>query len=439
MANFFQNKQDLAGWIKSRESGDGAATELVEVIKMYHNLPNDIKEQNDIKETCKQIFSLPLEESENASNVLFNVLAKHKLTTVSTKESSNKSVKVASKQSRQRNDWVRGMRNKWNRVVDGFNEGTPWRAERDKMYDFTHYYTDAITFDEDPTHVYSGEAMWRMYMMDKFSSECQDKNGRWVGGYINNRYFVFPDAGTPDNQDVDRMGGNQMQLAPGERTRLPRPHQYSTERRLEEARGNKSEDVMVTATGFNKVFKISSKIQSNQNDEMNIYAMLKDCIEMKEANFSFEERIELISEHYNTTVDNVAQIDKVASSLKEKHNNIGYVYANNNIQKSVYPKTGDLKAPTQVEFSNGRRVLLPEGTTIVYKNNGVIQVVDTDSEFNGQECVTIENAGSNQINQSTQQAQPINVSQSTQLSNFEQIDSDEENIQKDSDELGLNE
>jgi hypothetical protein len=89
--------------------------------------------------------------------------------------------------------------------------------------------------------------MWRRHVADKFSSDQQDrKTGELYGGYINDRFYKFPDAGTPANQDVPRDGGNNMRLVPGERTRLPRPHQYSMERRLQEARekGSTTDNVL---------------------------------------------------------------------------------------------------------------------------------------------------------------------------------------------------
>ena len=59
-------------------------------------------------------------------------------------------------------------------------------------------------------------------------------------------FYKFPVAGTPANPDVPRDGGNPMMLKPGERTRVPRPHQWSVERRMQEARekGSTSDHVL---------------------------------------------------------------------------------------------------------------------------------------------------------------------------------------------------
>lgn len=364
---FFTSPEDLRGWVKSRPTPDDAATKIIDMFKNEQN-----QGQEDIVETCREIYKE--DEDGNASKVLFGVLAKHNITqikgannmnkeaqlftikericenckktmgemsgkdfdnvgrlcgacreTKKNQASSSKVIKEAQAvQSRQRNNWVRGNRNKWNRVVDGFNEGTPWRIDRDKMYDFTHYYTDDIKFDEDPTHVYSGEALWRMYIMDKFTGDYQDAKGRVVGGYINDRFHRFPTAGTPANPDVDRLQGNQMELAPGERTRKPRPHQYSTERRLEEARGNKLEDLNAVVANSKAVVKIAStKPQDIENDK--IFNIFKDVVEMREAGIEYPVMLEAVSKHYEAGIMGVAQIDKIAQDLKKKHEGFLYV------------------------------------------------------------------------------------------------------------------
>lgn len=359
----------------------------MDIIKTYHSDAKDDAQlqqmidqsQDSVKESCERIYNgNDASEQQTAAGILYGVLSNFNLTNKMTKAAkSDGMTKQAQSQqpqpgSRQRNGWVRGMRNKWNRTVDGFNEGTPWRVDRDKMYNYTHYYTDAVTFDEDPTHVYSGEAIWRNYIMDKFSQETQDKNGRWIGGYINNRYFVFPDAGTPANPGVDRMGGNQMELPAGERTRMPRPHQYSTERRLEEARGNKTYDIEVTASAssFVKTATIHTKTNKDiENDRL--FNMFKDCLDMREAGISYSERLEKISEHYNATITGVAEIEKFASKMLEKHANVGYEIVRT---AQVAPTTQkELQHPTPIHFDNGQSVTLPQRAMVNELGNGKIQ------------------------------------------------------------------
>ncbi len=323
MAEYFQNVDDLAMWVKKHPSPEMAAKEIMTVINK-----SNIPEEQSIVDSCKGIFETEdLADPQSAAFSLFGILANHNLTTIKKQsEGKNKmNMKIAKKESRQRNDWVKGERNKWNRCVNGFNEGTPWRTERDKMYNFQHYYTDAVQFDEDPSHVYSGEAIWRSYVMDKFSSESLNEKGKWVGGYIQDRFYMFPDAGTPDNPNVARDGGNPMGLAPHERTRLPRPHQYSTERRLEEARGNKTKDITVASSiKLNKIASINPETLPKERGSSLIYNVFRDTLDMRESGIEYTDMIQKIAGHYGISLTSASQIDAVAQNLKMKHDGIGY-------------------------------------------------------------------------------------------------------------------
>ena len=94
---------------------------------------------------------------------------------------------------------------------------------------------DSLVLDDDPTRVICAQALWLGNVMDKYSQEQIDpKTGSYIGGYIADRFHVIPEAGTPANPDVPRHHGNRLNLAPHERTRQPRPHEWSTERRLRE-------------------------------------------------------------------------------------------------------------------------------------------------------------------------------------------------------------
>lgn len=371
--DFFRNPEDLEHWIRSRESGDKATQEILDVANMMgHEDIIDISV--DISQKCKEIFeSQESEDINDASEMLMGVLANMGITRM-----NKKAEHVKTANSRQRNNWERGKRNKFNRIVcSEVNENTQWRRNRDQFYDFTHYTTDAITFDEDPDHVYSGEALWRMYIMDKFTREHQDKNGKWVGGYINDRFHVFPDAGTPANPDVPRDGGNQMGLAPGERTRKPRPHQYSTERRLEEARGNKTEDLEVTASKcFGNIVKVAGKLPEERH-ENNIYNIFRDSIDMREAGFEYGDMLEKISDHYDVPLKSVAKISLLAKKMKNKHDGIGY--SNLNRQALMSNNTVTLITTRSVPAIAGQqRVEIEENTPVVQKdpNQPVFQIVD---------------------------------------------------------------
>ena len=70
------------------------------------------------------------------------------------------------------------------------------------------------------------ETIWRENIMDKYSRPYKDKEGNWVGGYIQKRFEV--DKNIPEETN--------MQLKPGQR-RKPRLPQYGlTEARLQDAR-----------------------------------------------------------------------------------------------------------------------------------------------------------------------------------------------------------
>ena len=325
--DFFGTPSELSNWIRDKEGLGDAFNCLLRVVKINSDIDFE-DDVLDIKDCCTAIFN---EDDEDASEILYKILSRHNLT---------KGVHMEKKaQSRQRNDWMRGERNKWNRAVDGHKEETPWRIARDQFYDFTHYTTDAISFDADPNHVYSGEALWRMYVMDKFYREHKTEDGKWVGGYINDRFHVFPTAGTPANPDAPRDGGNQLSLGLSERTRKPRPHQYSTERRLEEARGNETYDLEVTTTAssFSKMTKIASKVPVSRRDNV-IYNIFTDCVEMKEAGIEYENMIGLISDHYDSPITDVAQIAKFAENMIKKHNQIAYSF---DVKRNV--KTSQLR------------------------------------------------------------------------------------------------
>ena len=361
MANFFKNPNDLNDWIRDKDTLGDAFNELMKVVKITTDI-DFIEDELDIKDACTAIYN---DDDEDASNVLYKILSKHNLT-----EALNKGVYMEKKaQSRQRNGWMRGERNKWNRAVDAYNEDTPWRVDRDQFFDFTHYAPDAISFDADPDRVYSGEAIWRMYVMDKFYREYKTEEGQWVGGYINDRFHVYPTAGTPANPDAPRDGGNQMELGLNERTRKPRPHQYSTERRLEEARGNETYDLEVTTTAnsFNKLVKTASKTPVNRFDDI-VYSIFTDYMDMKAAGIGYENMLDLISEHYDTSITNVAQIGKFADTMVKKHDQIAYAFDVKPVKtansRSTYRLLSDLAAETMGDGGNVPVNLL-QGTILV--------------------------------------------------------------------------
>jgi len=72
------------------------------------------------------------------------------------------------------------------------------------------------------------EAIWRGSIMDKYSRPYRNKDGEWVGGYIQKRFEV--DKWIPEP--------NNMQLKPGQKRKPIIPAYGNTEMRLQEMRSN---------------------------------------------------------------------------------------------------------------------------------------------------------------------------------------------------------
>jgi len=88
---------------------------------------------------------------------------------------------------------------------------------------------DGIIIDDNKT--ICGEALWRANVMDKFSREYVDKEGKIVGGYLNKRFEI----------DRNVAPENSARLKPGE-TRKPRPPELGvTESRMQAMRNKEGE------------------------------------------------------------------------------------------------------------------------------------------------------------------------------------------------------
>jgi len=259
MARFFKSTSDLVAWVKNL-GAHKAATAIANIPKVGDaNLM-------DIAETTKRICEA---NDSNAAETLFDLLKSAGVANddVEKAEASADHVQVAEDLLKRKvisNDEYQQMV-KQAQIMRQPGEydmplricpKLPWSVGKKLIstYNCRHYCLDGIVLDDDPTRVYCGELLWRRHVADKFSQEYQDrKTGEWVGGYVNDRFFKFPDAGTPANPDVPRNGGNPMSLKPGERTRIPRPHQWSTERRMQEARekgSTKDHTLGKTASGW---------------------------------------------------------------------------------------------------------------------------------------------------------------------------------------------
>lgn len=95
------------------------------------------------------------------------------------------------------------------------------------------------------------ETIWRENIMDKYSRPYKDKDGAWVGGYLNKRFEI--DRNIPDE--------NNMQLKPGQTRKPILPEYGNTESRLQAARAaGDIEGAIDTSKPFN--WKEASKKKS---------------------------------------------------------------------------------------------------------------------------------------------------------------------------------
>lgn len=360
---FFTSPEDLEGWIKIQDDSDTAASKIMDIIGR--------EEEQDVVETCKTIFeSDDKSNAENASKILFGVLANHDITQI--KQSSNKKLRKEAQMMRQ--DAVYG--NMPMRICPKLPFSVGKRLI--STYNCRHYCLDSIVFDDDPLRVYCAEALWRKHVMDKFSQAWRDEEGKLVGGYINERFQVYHD-----------LGGNQLSLAKHERTRKPRPHQYSIERRLSEGRGEDTYDI--TASGnksimknskSNSIVKLASGDNSiNKNDK--VYKAFSQIIDLKSTGMGDEEILDKVSQSKNMSIFDVAKLVRVASNKIKSRNGLLYSCDNNSINKQAISNTIPenvtmvTKKDVQVINSkNGQLTKLKMETPVVKVSNDLFEIVD---------------------------------------------------------------
>ena len=346
---FFTSPSDLLSWVKQQESPDLAANKIIEVIGG--------NEEQDVVDACKGIYE-DKRIQQQASEVLYKILAKHDLTQIREGKMTNKMIKEA-QIMRQPGEYNMPLR-----VCPKLPYSVGKRLI--STYNCRHYCIDSIVLDDEPDKVYCAEAMWRRHVMDKFSREFKNKEGKWVGGYINQRFQTFHDD-----------GGNQMELAHGERTRKPRPHQFSTERRLEEGRGEKTTDITASAKKITKIASVK------EDSDSKVYQIFDDIVEMKQSGLNDEDIIFKTAEHYGISIVEVASIHKMA--LKQLDRSSGVVYAYDNFKmtktaegnsegKPTFVTRNDIKVRTQQG-----ELVLPINTTLVEVANNSFQITSGDN------------------------------------------------------------
>jgi len=339
--DFFTSPEDLKGWVKTQKSPDQAAIKIMEIIGG--------DEEQDIVDTCKAIFEGDQEANvDNASKILFSVLAKHNITQMKEGKMNNK-LKKEAQIMRQPGQYDMPLR---------ICPKLPYSVGKRLISTY-------------PLRVYCAETLWRRHVMDKFSREWKNDEGKWVGGYINDRFQVYY-----------HDGGNLMELSNTERTRKPRPHQYSIERRLSEGRGEETYDLTAKVSS-DKIIKLASV---GIEDDDKASKMFSDIINMKEVGLSDEDIISKVAEHYNEKITIVAKFHQVAMKQFHRHANVLYACDHSKVQKTaqanILPEKSTMVTQRDVNVVNvadGKAQVLKIETPVVRLSSGnspVFEIVD---------------------------------------------------------------
>jgi hypothetical protein len=333
MANFFPTTASLSKWlIDNNSDATEASTRIMNIIQ-------DSKYEQDISESCRRIFA---GKDEGASGILRNILSKYDITEAVVASVDEKMKKVYAANELYKNKTVTAAtRDKMVKEAQIMRQ--PGQYEMPlricpklpkqsagqgliSTYNCRHYCLDSIIFDDDPLRVVCAEALWRRHVMDKFSREWQDpKTGKLVGGYINERFYVFPDAGTPANPDVSRDHGNNMALAPHERTRQARPHEYSVERRMQEAREKGStESIVLSSVPADKRITLTA---SKDGGDAEVFAVYSKAIDLHNSRVSASDAAIMLKDQFGLSLGAVVKIQSLALKKMASHQADVYVTA----------------------------------------------------------------------------------------------------------------
>ena len=117
------------------------------------------------------------------------------------------------------------------------------------------------------------ESIWRGTIMDKYSRPYRDKDGNWVGGYIEARFEV--------DKNIPPL--NNMQLKPGEKRRITPPAYGVIEGRLEEERTAMNKDRGYDPSNKGKPFnwKTASKKKIEREAQLKPMQDIKPVPELK--------------------------------------------------------------------------------------------------------------------------------------------------------------
>jgi len=367
---FFTSSSDLGDWVRRRELGDSVG-------RILSVIGNDYEQ--DVVDLCKGIKR----SRQTNEKTLFAMLSKFGITEIR-EANMNKNEKITKEaQAVMRTDGL--YQNLPLRICPKLPKQSAGK-QLISTYNCRTYCLDSLVLDEEPEKVYCLEAMWRRHVMDKFSREFKNKDGKWVGGYINERFQIF-------HSD----GGNPMELTNDERTRQPRPHQWSAERRLEEQRKSNPKSITLNAEQVDKFFKTASK------SEVKVFDMFRDSIEMREDGLSEEEIISNLSSHYETPIEKAAEVYYSSLSKMQSHSRNKTIYAfesnktmiktaQNNTQINFMPNSTYVTARDVDVVSNGQPVKLRANTpVVVVSNNGTPTFQITDGDDAGSNFVMTNN------------------------------------------------
>lgn len=367
MANFFKNPADLVVWLKKNCSNAPEAS-----AKMV-TLTGTNKQEQDIVESVRRIFSD--EDAAGAGMVLFDILSEYEITEPKV-SSVNKNIHmvVAADALLSANVITAEQHSKMIKESQVMRQGGEYQAmplrvcpklpkqsagmQLISTYNCRHYCLDSLVFDDDPMRVYCAETIWRKHVMDKFSREWKDKDGEWVGGYINNRFYTFPTAGTPDNPDVERTHGNRMQLAPGERTRQPLPHEYSTERRLEEMREpGSTKSILFSQASSNGFVKLASIGSQTVSDDDKLGEVFNQLVDLQNSGLDRDSAAAEVVKQTGWSAEKVVKLQSIALRKMQVH------------QADVYSIIMNKKAMTSQKAvktadASLRQLQVPEGEAI---------------------------------------------------------------------------
>lgn len=420
MAHFFADAMDLLRWLK-----ENFKTEADAAAKMKEIVGSD-RFDTDIAQSVRGIFDG--ENAEHGARTLFRILSAKNL--VEGEAMSNEMKKSQGADG--------GLQKKAS--VEKFPERMlmevricpklPRQGAAQGLvstYNCRRFCKDSLVLDDDPHRVYCAEALWRRHVMDKFSREWLDpKTGLLQGGYINDRFVVYRDelpTGEPRNSA-------RMSLQPGERTRQPKPYEYSMERRLEEQRdANSTKSIEVSSQASQKMVKIAFAKTDEIPEGIKVTAIhmpetinpldettsgaFADAINMHIDRIPPEDIVLKISDTYNLSIQRAATIHELATKKYEAHKNELYRIATVEKKASEYLQVKPEKEIEAKNVSSGKMEKLS------YKPNEILKESDKPDQrasnvFQLWDVSSGVVKGLYQINPSDDSLQPVGVNDAMQ-------------------------